>query len=480
MESEKNQTSKTFKPTKTPTLKDDSSDEDIEAPKRVSVSIMNRRKVSPEEEDRMNRFMGQVGGKRKMQPSEGRLKGNTVVVDDIANKFDSNDLFHIGRARPPASSTPLDQEAMDVINYIQDEQQLKTDFYSDPLVQFMIYLDGFIDRDTVGKKVEKSNMKVSDLYQILADKKQGPPPLHTMSMQGHQSGFRGVGANISPLRVTRSLANSPDEDSVFGRVQSIRRSDAIQKVHGGMKRNRDTPEDSPEPPNKSTFGTPISPSQVKKGELRVPSNLPSSIQDEEEVAAKDKEERERLEELEEHIDDQAKTLKPKAPATKSDLLLFSQDPRYRMNVEKYLSNTRMAETYNWMNRPEVTGELPVSNNCISCMQLAYETLVHKYPDNYSGCTLIDLATKSLSNKFAMYVAMWVKKERGNSLNLTTLDKHEARMLENMHGYEKVLDEYYWDSGAQDFVHSPPQSARQQFGRNYKARRLATENEMFFY
>lgn len=497
--------------------------QDLETP-RVSVVPMSNRYATqtPTDSNRLQKFLGQIGGGNNVPQQDeedysesagGRFVGNRIVVDNVNQRFVNKDMMHLSKAIPPGAATPTTAELAEAWNYANDVRELQDDFYSDPLVQFITMVEGYLNRGP-SKRGEKQSMKVADLYSMLATSNNNgnrfnggrggivntapfgrPNNLQTFRVSvPDNTGFENTTVARSPIDVQRTLddSGSPD-DQPFHRFRRDRRIETTEDINNYFSSSPlFTPQRQPQQSapvvnrrvtnlntptstisNRIHPRTPIVPTQlfsdsnarslIDYSEPSGPRNegprslmsLPDDLSSDQVIAPVDPNNNNN------NNQPQQRPVQPQQPTqpTGTDLMGLSQDPRYRPSVDKYLSNVRTLDAYRFMSKPEITGDITISNTVLACIRFAYKRLMTKYARNFAGATLLDFATKSLMEEFAYYVHFWCLDVKLTSMDIVPLNSAEARNLDKRYAYEEELGMYYWDSGRQDFVrnnkrHSP--------------------------
>lgn len=548
--------------------------QDLETP-RVSVVPMSNRYATqtPTDSNRLQKFMGQIGGgnnlpqQQQQQVDEsnysenagGRFVGNRIVVDDVNQRFVNKDMMHLSKAIPPGAATPTTTELAEAWNYANDVRELQDNFYTDPLVQFITMVEGYLNRGA-SKRGEKQTMKVADLYSMLAAGNTNsnsnrfhygnnnggggrggivntapfgrPNNLQTFRVSvPDNTGFENTAVARSPIDVQRTLDDSEESpDQPFHRLRRDRRTETTEDINNYFSSPIFTPQRQPQQ------STPLNPRRTQANVNTPTSSIPSrtfprtpaivptqlfsssnarSFNDYSEPSGPRNEGPRSLMTLPDDLSNnqviappdpnnnnnntqpqlpqqrqQPQQSQPQPPQQlpNANLVGLSQDPRYTQSVNKYLSNVRTLDAYRFISRPEITGDITVSNTVLACIRFAYKRLLSKYPRNFVGATLLDFATGSLMEEFAYYVHFWCLDVKITSMDVVPLNSAEARNLDKRCAYEEVLGEYYWDKGRQDFIrnanshkYSPYQQQQQyQTGAELIDAKLLSGNAFYIY
>lgn len=480
---------------KRPILEEEN-DEDIPAtPKIIHMSQSQYSKkaksMSEPSRARLNNFLGQFGESKheETSPSEGRFDGNKVVVDNIKQRFTDADPVHISSLKPPGTSTPSNAELIDAWNFIDARDKAQSQLLRDPLVRFVRNVDGFIEENlkAIGSESRRDSITVQNLYSIIASMggSSGPMapvfPMQTITLQSRGGSFRNVGAGQSPITIERGMFETPPNNGILSNIDSMRRQTASRIMTDTIQRNKtrsigniggtvlfpdSTPSSSRYEFSQAGEGQdPTTLTTLPQATLNIGSNDPVAPQKQTGQPVRN--------------DPMANA---SAPPQDPDLLRYADDPRFRPAVDKYLSNMRVAQAYDFMNRPEITGEIILNNTTMGCIELAYFQLVNEYPDNFGFMDSIQLFTSNLGILIARYCSLWIGEIRASSTNRQTLNMHWARLIENRNSLEKKISCYSWESHSQRFVQQDI-SRRGSYNMSVRQKledRLAVNNSMFYY
>lgn len=432
----------------------------IERPKKTVIPMSrSNEKEGGRNDDRLKRFMSSYSN--KYQPSEGKITPTGVVVESIQDRFKSVEPTHLMKLRPPASSTPTTDELTESWVALNNRQEMTQQFFSDPVVNFFLMLDGIIDNNTILKKTSeaKQNFSVSDIYQMLAGSSVSSNRIPAMgrtniralqAAPGGTAGLSNVGAAFQPNKSVRVGNDSVDDETMravrLNELTPVKKK--IQRSFYGTEDPDFTPIDrrtsfgsdysdrsfggpfTPGPPSRPIFSTPrtprvsFSPSSAQtKGDWYEPSgpqaqgsrpergegeeasrleraeHIPISLGDEEEVAQMVHQEEEDRTVLERRI---TSGVRPdtvnKPPQSRNERLYeMSKESDKIPAVAKHLSDLRAVAAYDWMNSPEITGTLPLSTSVISAVKVAFNRLKRAFPHNFKGAELMDFITDEYIN-----------------------------------------------------------------------------------
>lgn len=259
-------------------------EDDIESVNKEVVS-MNHRKNRPDNDDRMKRFMGQymdTKGKSNYSQAGGRMTATGIVVDNINEKFKSGNPEHLMQLKPPATSTPTAEELADAWGGIEQREQAEDEFFSDPVVQFIMMVDGFSDNNNISKSTTQTGQGIplSDAYKVLADYRVSnyqlqmrPPTTHGFNLTTGNAGLTNVagrGQVDNTFRVYR-----PGNLSVSDEVtQTVRRNNLQSRVDIIRSNVLKTPAFSPI--RRISYDTPSSSGGIPDIDINTPRRPPRS------------------------------------------------------------------------------------------------------------------------------------------------------------------------------------------------------------
>lgn len=439
--------------------------------------------------------------------ASGRFVGNRVVVDNVNDKFSRQDLIHISKGIPPGASAPTLSEIGNAWTYANDVRELQDEFNSDPLIQFFNCVEGFLNRGS-NKKGDKQSMKVTDLYSTLAmdtiNNRTGRSTsrggiVNTNAFNrpiGNLQTFRVNVANNthmpntttipSPIDVQRTLDDS-DRQDVFADLMRARRNGNTQNAtnvseiftprrtfqgqhnnqfntppstipnrinsqtpHLGVQlfTDEDDDESTSQARSFSNYYEPSGPHSTPTQNIRQTITAPNDLDDTQVLAPQQPQQQQNVN------NNNARPQQPQqqqqTQPQNNTILDLAAVQEYKKSVDKYLSNVRTLDAYKYMSRPEITGDITISNTVLSCTKFAYKRLIKKYSINFTGATLLDFATKSISEEFAYYVHFWCLDVKITSMDVVPLNSAEARNLDKRYAYEEEMGTYYWDPLKKDF------------------------------
>lgn len=478
------------------------------------------------------------------EPSSGRMTSTGVVVDDINRRFNSGDPIHLMSMMPPASSTPTSEELAGSWGALVNRGEREAEFFDDPVVKFFLILDGFLDNNTIIKKTVENtqNMKLADVYTILAGSqaanKAGFGRTNIRTFQMGPGGNAGLG-NVGPNRPLDNSVRVGDGSVDDPYTQGYRRNELNMRTRI-IQNGLETP--GLTPINRSGPFIPVIGSDISSPNIRgplfqsTPGRIPNTpgrsvnfnvAQDRKQymepsgprrqstggegsegeglesvrpldislVDEGDEDIGERVQEEEVQRRNQGSRMSGQSTQGTDDantratqnrdeqLYLLSRDPNNAGAVSKYLSDARAINAYQWMNRPEITGNLPLSSAVLAAVKLAYRQLMTKFPRNYSGATLMDFITnETINTEFAHYVSVIKLFNTSTAMNKVVLEKTTPRLMEIKNALEKtVFTRTIWNSNRGQFEdvsnhsgYDRPSSFRNNFARLYQE-----QNELFY-
>lgn len=194
-------------------------------------------------DERVQRFMAQYtgGDSRQYSASGGKMTSTGILVEDINDKFTSGDSMHLMKLRPPASSTPTDEELAEAWGGINNRQAAQDEFFSDPVVRFFMLVDGFTDNNSITKSTSQSNpgISLSDVYKIIASNRssgynggvntRAGPYVHAFNLPAGNAGLRNVAQSGRQEVAMRYGDTSVDELNTTKRIVNTEK-----KIRTGM------------------------------------------------------------------------------------------------------------------------------------------------------------------------------------------------------------------------------------------------------
>lgn len=155
--------------------------------------------------------------------------------------------------------------------------------------------------------------------------------------------------------------------------------------------------------------------------------------------------------------DQSVNFAPAGPDVSQGVNIYNtiNNPNMSEEVRDYMRRKKIANTLQYINRPEITGEVEISDAYYANIHLGHQYLKDKFPERYEGVELEHLCTKDLKIWFAKLCANFVLYGLAMSLNKITLEKAAGRLLVERLALDNVFVDYRWDVYSSNFVKDLP-------------------------